>query len=157
MAAFAIGNLAGYVLAAATNAPTSATMRGIVLGVLVGHGAVIASLGVVAHTGVDAALLAGLGAGNGYLAITLFTWIQARTPDQLLGRTMSLLTFASLGLVSISQAVSGALGKWDLETLFVLSGGLVLATTTWAATNPGLRTFTDSLTKSQPPHHLEDS
>ena len=129
----------------------------IIVGVLAGYGAVIASLGMVVDTELDAVLLAGLGAGNGYLAITLFTWIQARTPDGLLGRTMSLLTFASLGLVSVSQAVSGALSSWDLDALFVLAGGLVLATTVWAASSRGLGTFTNSLTRPDPAHHMEES
>ena len=157
MAAFAIGNLAGYVLAAVTRPPSSTTMRVIVIGVLAGYGMVIASLGAVTQTALGAVLLAGLGAGNGYLAITLFTWIQARTPLQLLGRTMSLLTFASLGLVSVSQAAAGALSKWDLDALFVLSGGLVLATTAWAATNPSLGAFANSLTEPHPRHDTEES
>jgi len=123
-------------------------MRWIVIGVLGGYGVVITSLSVIAQLGLDAALLAGLGAGNGYLAITLFTWVQARTPQRMLGRTVSLLTFASLGLVSVSQAASGALAKWDLSALFVLSGGLVIATTCWAANRPGMRAFTTSLTES---------
>jgi hypothetical protein len=121
-------------------------MRLVVVGVLVLYGAVIGSLSLIAHVGLDAALLAVLGAGNGYLALTLFTWIQARTAQEMLGRTMSLLTFASLGLVSMSQAAAGAVGKWDLDALFVLSGALVLGTSAVVATRPGLRAFTDSLT-----------
>ncbi len=159
MGAFAIGNLGGYVLAGATRSPSGTVMRFIILGVLTGYGVIVASLGQITHTWLGAVLLAGLGAGNGYLAITLFTWIQARTPHQLLGRTMSLLTFASLGLVSISQAAVGGLSKWDLDALFLLSGGLVLATTAWAATSRGLGTFTDSLTQpaTQPHHDLEET
>ena len=155
MAAFAAGNLGGYVLAGSTRPPSSATMRIVVVGVLAGYGAVIFVLSAIASTGVAAALLVGLGAGNGYLALTLFTWIQARTPHEMLGRTMSLLTFASLGLVSISQAVAGAVGKWDLDALFVLSGALVLGTTAVVATRPALRAFTDSLTESETAHEKE--
>ncbi len=155
MGAFAAGNLAGYLAAASTRLPSSAVMRRVVVGVLAGYGAVIGSLSMVSRTGVDAALLVGLGAGNGYLALTLFTWIQARTPQQMLGRTMSLLTFSSLGLVSMSQAVAGAVGTWDLDVLFVLSGVLVLGTTAVVATRPALRTFTDSLTEPDVAHDKE--
>ena len=147
MASFAGGNLAGYILAAATRPPSSTTMRTVLIGVLAGYGAVVGSLSLITNTSLDAVLLAGLGAGNGYLALTLFTWIQARTAQEILGRTMSLLTFASLGLVSMSQAVAGALGKWDLDALFLLSGALVLGTTAVVATRPGLQAFTDSLTE----------
>jgi len=147
MASFAGGNLAGYILAAATRPPSSTTMRTVLIGVLAGYGAVVGSLSLITNTSLDAVLLAGLGAGNGYLALTLFTWIQARTAQEILGRTMSLLTFASLGLVSMSQAVAGALGKWDLDALVLLSGALVLGTTAVVATRPGLQAFTDSLTE----------
>jgi hypothetical protein len=150
MGAFAVGNLAGYGFAGATRPPSARTMGVIVIGVLASYGAVILSLSLMTSVVVDAALLAGLGAGNGYLAITLFTWIQARTPHQMLGRTMSLITFASLGFVSLSQAASGVIARWSLDALFTLSGGLVLATAAWAATRPGLRAFTDSLTAPHP-------
>ncbi len=155
MGAFAIGNLTGYLVAGTAGHPSSATMRAIVLGVLAGFGAAIASFGVATHLWLDATLLAGLGVGNGYLAISLFTWIQARAPQDMLGRTMSLVTFASLGLVSISQAAAGAFARWDLDALFLFSGGLVLATTAWSTTRPGLRAFTDSLTAADSPHDKE--
>ncbi len=155
MGAFAVGNLTGYLVAGATRRPSSAIMRAIVVGVLAGFGAVIASLGVATHLWFDTALLAGLGVGNGYLGISLFTWIQARTPEHMLGRTMSLVTFASLGLVSISQAAAGTVARWDLDALFLFSGGLVLATTAWSATRPGLRAFTDNLTSADSPHDKE--
>ncbi len=155
MGAFAVGNLAGYALAASTRPPSGRTMGAIVVGVLTCYGVVIASLSVVAQLGIDAVLLTGLGAGNGYLAITLFTWIQARTPHEILGRTVSLITFSSLGLVSVSQAAAGAVSRWNLDALFALSGCLVLATTAWAAAQPGFGTFTASLTQPDPAHHKE--
>lgn len=150
MGALSVGNLIGYLLAGGTRPPTSTTMRAIVLGVLTGFGATIASLGVIAHLWLDSTLLAALGIGNGYLAISLFTWIQGCTPQNLLGRTMSLVTFASLGLVSISQAAAGTIARWDLDAVFLLSGGLVLVTTAVSSTRPGLRAFTNSLAASAP-------
>lgn len=155
MGAFAIGNLSGYLLAGATKRPSSQMMRTIVLGVLAGFGAVIGSLGLATHLWLDALLLSALGVGNGYLAISLFTWIQARTPSDMPGRTMSLVTFASLGLVSISQAMAGAIARWDIDLLFVLSGCLVLATTAWSATREGLRDFADSLTAMESANEME--
>lgn len=148
MGAFALGNLVGLVVAGSTRPPSSVAMRVVVLGFLGGNGVVVSSLGVINRLGVDAALLAALGAGNGYLAITLFTWVQGRTPPELLGRTISVVTFAGLGTVSVSQAAAGAVARWDLDALFATSGLLVLATTVRAATRPGLRSLTDSLTGS---------
>ena len=155
MGAFAIGNLAGYLVAGAAPRPSSTTMRVIVVGVFTAFGATIASLGLLTHLWLDAGLLIALGVGNGYLAISLFTWVQARTPEDMLGRTMSLVTFSSIGLVSISQAAAGAFARWDLDGLFLISGGLVLAVTAWIATQPGLRAFTDSITAADAPHDKE--
>ena len=42
------------------------------------------------------------------------TWLQARTPQKVMGRVMSLLMIASIGLSPISNAVSGALIKLSL-------------------------------------------
>ena len=145
MGAFAIGNLVGLVVAASTPRPSSATMRAVVVGFLAANGVVVMSLGAVTHVGTDAVLLAALGGGNGYLAIVLFTWVQGRTPPELLGRTVSIVTFAGIGLVSVSQAAAGAIARWDLDALFAMSGLLVLATTVWAASRPGLQALTDSL------------
>ncbi len=151
MGSFAVGNLGGYLLAGVTRKPSSAAMRLVVLAVLSGFGVVVASLGVAANLWIDAVLLAGLGLGNGYLAINLFTWIQARTPEAMLGRTMSLVTFTSLGLVSISQAAAGMVSRWSLDALFLTAGALVVATAIWSAGRPGLRIFADSLTANRLP------
>jgi hypothetical protein len=91
-----------------------------------------------------------LGLGNGYIAIILFTWMQTRTPREMLGRMMSLLMFSNTGLVPVSQAISGAVSKWNLDLLFVLAGALVLLVTLWAAFQPGFRIFSESLTAKQP-------
>jgi hypothetical protein len=58
---------------------------------------------------------------------------------------MSILVFASAGLVPVSQAISGAVSKWDLDLMFVLAGGLALLVTLWAALQPELQAFSDSL------------
>ena len=150
MAAFAVGNLGGYVLAGVTRTPSVVSMARIVVVVLAAHGVVIALLASVGQLLTLATLLLCLGLGNGYLAIALFSWIQATTSERFLGRTMSLITFASLGAVSISQAAAGALGASSLDALFVSSGALVLATTAWAANAAGLRAFTSSLTNARP-------
>jgi hypothetical protein len=52
-------------------------------------------------------------------------------------------------LVPISQAISGAVSKWDLNVLFVSAGTLVLLVTLWAAFQPGLKTFSESLATQQ--------
>ena len=115
---------------------------------LVAFGLVIAILGFIPSTWVDAGLMALLGLGNGYLAIILITWMQTRTPKAMLGRMMSILMFSNTGLVPVSQAISGAISKWNLTVLFVGAGVLVLLVTAWAAFQPGLKAFSASLSET---------
>jgi hypothetical protein len=67
-----------------------------------------------------------LGVGNGYLTIVLFTWLQQRTPQDLMGRMMSLLLFANMGLLPLSQALAGTALNWSLTGLFLGAGSLVM-------------------------------
>jgi MFS family permease len=153
MSAFSGGNLVGYLLAGSLPRPTGIAMRLIVIALLAAFGAVIGSLGFISSTWVDFSLLLLLGLGNGYVAIILFTWIQTHTPKEMLGRMMSLLMFSNTGLVPVSQAISGAVSKWDLTLLFASAGVLVLLVTLWAAFQPGFKAFSESLVQGEPIHH----
>lgn len=145
MGAFSVGNLVGYLLAGLLSRPSGRTIRILVVGLLGAFGAVVASLGLITEMWLDFGLLLVLGLGNGYLAIILFTWIQGSVSRGMLGRVMSLITFSSIGLVSVSQAISGAVGKWNLDILFVAAGALLLAATSWIALQPGLEVLSASL------------
>jgi MFS family permease len=149
MSAYAGGNLAGYLIAGALPLSGSRAMRLIIISLLVFFGAVIGSLAFISSTWVDFFLLLLLGLGNGYIAIILITWIQTRTPKDMLGRMMSLLVFASNGLWPVSQGISGAVSKWDLNLLFASAGALVLLVTVWMALQAGFKSFCDSLTTQQ--------
>jgi hypothetical protein len=63
----------------------------------------------------------------------------------MLGRIMSLLMLSSMGLIPISQALSGAVSTWNLTLLFVSAGGLIVLVTIWIAFQPALVTFSESL------------
>ena len=62
---------------------------------------------------------------GGYTNIMFTTWLQARTPQKVMGRVMSLLMIASIGLSPISNAVSGALIKLSLGWVFVGAGAMM--------------------------------
>jgi MFS family permease len=149
MSASAGGNLVGYLIAGSLPRASGKAMRLILIALLAAFGAVVGSLGFILSTWVDFSLLLLLGLGNGYISIILFTWMQTRTPKEMLGRIMSILMFSSTGLVPVSQAISGAVSKWDLNVLFVSAGTLVLLVTLWAAFQPGLKTFSESLATQQ--------
>ena len=86
-----------------------------------------------------------LGIGNGYIGLILITWIQQRTPKEMLGRMMSLLMLSNIGLTPISQTVAGFLSKWTLTGLFLATGGLIVLVDLWMITQPALRTITHSV------------
>lgn len=149
MSAYAGGNLAGYLLAGSMPRPSGRTMQSLLIILLAAFGFTLASFGFIRSTWVDFSLMLLLGVGNGYIGITLFTWMQTRTPRAMLGRMMSMLMLASTGLVPISQAASGALSKWSLTSLFVGAGMAILLITTWAALQPQLKTFSNNLMARQ--------
>jgi MFS family permease len=149
MSAYAGGNLGGYLLAGSLPRPTGKIMQFLLIGLLMSFGLALGSFGFIRSTWVDFSLMLLLGIGNGYIGITLFTWMQIRTPREMLGRMMSMLMLASNGLVPISQAASGALSKWSLTSLFGGAGVLILLVTFWTAIQPQLKSFSDSMVVGQ--------
>lgn len=146
ISAYAGGNLGGYLIAGAVPKPGAKAMEVILVGLLGAFGVVIGSLALIPYTWLDFTLLLLLGLGNGYAGLLLFTWMQLRTPREMLGRMMSLFMFANIGLTPVSQAVSGAVSSWDLSLLFLGAGGLVIVLMLWMALTPDLKAVSASLT-----------
>jgi hypothetical protein len=65
--------------------------------------------------------------------IQLFAWFQQRVDRAVLGRVMSVLMFASVGLMPLSLAAAGIVIQWSLPGVFIGSGAMVLAVTLAAA------------------------
>jgi hypothetical protein len=125
-------------------------MRVFLIALLVVFGLVLGSFGFIRSTWVDFALMIMLGLGNGYISITLFTWMQLRTPKAMLGRMMSMMMLSNTGLVPISQAISGAVSRWSLTILFASAGVLILLVALWTALQPELKVFSDSMMAAKP-------
>jgi len=145
MSAFAGGSLIGILLAGILPRPKGKGMSAFLILLLVSFGVSLGLFGFIRSTWLDFALMLLLGAGNGYVAILMFTWMQTNTPKDMLGRMMSMVMLAGNGLVPISQAISGAVIKWNLEALFVSAGALIVLVSLWTATQPGLKTFSESM------------
>jgi len=103
-------------------------------------------LGIVSSTLVAFMILLIVGLGNGVLEITMITFLQRKTPKEMLGRVMGMVMLAGVGLVPISQALTGAFIKLSLTGLFVGAGGLMLLVTVWMALQPLTRTIHQVLT-----------
>jgi MFS family permease len=155
MSAYAGGNLAGYLLAGALPRPSGRIMRVFLVALLAVFGLVLGSFGFIRSTWLDFSLMLLLGLGNGFISITLFTWMQIRTPKHMLGRMMSMMMLSNSGLVPISQAISGAVSKWSLTALFAGAGILILVLTVFTAPQPGLKTFSDSMMAGTAPESTD--
>ncbi len=145
LSAYAGGNLVGYLLSGSLPRPSGKVMKVFLLFLIATFGVVVGSLGLIRSTWVDFALILLLGLGNGYISIIIFTWMQTRTPRDMLGRMMSILMLSNIGLAPISQAISGVVSKWNLTSLFVGAGVLILAVVLWVARQPELTTFSESM------------
>jgi MFS family permease len=80
-----------------------------------------------------------MGMALGFVIIQFTSWIQIYAPKALLGRVMSLMIFSSVGLIPISQALSGALIKISIPGLFLGAGIIMTVVVGWAAVQPGIR------------------
>jgi MFS family permease len=126
MSAYALGNLAGILGAGALPRLDARKLSILLVAMFAGFGLCLAAFAWVRSTGLVAAMLLVLGVGNGYLAVTLITMLQRRTPTHLMARLMSLVMLASMGLVPVSQALSGAISRWSLTGLFEIAGALTV-------------------------------
>jgi MFS family permease len=139
MSAFGGGMLFGTLLAGVLPKPAPARF-GPTLLVLTGVlGVGMALLGLVSSTYMAAAVGLGMGLANGYIFISFMTWLQSRTPPAMLGRMMSLLMFALVGLYPISSVLAGVLIKVDATILLAGAGGLLVVITLAAMFNPAVQ------------------
>jgi hypothetical protein len=80
-----------------------------------------------------------MGASAGFLNVHLLAWFQQRVDRAMLGRVMSVLMFASLGLVPLSLAAAGAAVQWSLSGMFAGAGASVLIVTIIAGLQRSVR------------------
>jgi MFS family permease len=122
----AAGSLAGLLLAAARKQ----RQRGwLLLAVSVVVAICTASIGFLSHLWSLIPILFVMSASAGLLNVHLLAWFQQRVDRAMLGRVMSVLMFASLGLVPLSLAAAGVAVQWSLRGTFAVAGALVLVVT----------------------------
>ncbi|MGH8428117.1 MAG: MFS transporter [Gammaproteobacteria bacterium] len=105
-------------------------------------GLTLAALALIHVTLTGAVLLACVGVLGGIAQIAIVTWIQQRVPQEMMGRTMSILLFTFLGLGPLSAAAAGGLLKViSLPTLFVCAGFMLTAIALACLGSPSLRSI----------------
>jgi MFS family permease len=125
MSAHSGGALAGIILAGLLPHPHARYLGPLIFIMHIVAGPIVVLLGWISMTIQGLIILFSFGIAEGYMEILLITWIQRRIPQQMLGRMMSLLIFATMGLAPLSGALSGYLVEIaSLNLLFALSGGM---------------------------------
>ena len=139
MSAVGGGALVGSILSGSIG---KTARQGVQLAVFVAvFGIGMALVGLAPGVGVASALTALLGLVAGYVNVRMVAWLQGRTPPAVLGRVMSLVMFASLGLQPVSYALAGVLADLGATVLFLVAGGLILVTGAWSAANRAVRSI----------------
>jgi MFS family permease len=127
LAAFGGGALLGAIVAGSLGRVAQLgwlTIAGsIVMGVAVGLIAIATSEIVVMI------LALAIGLAVGFLNVRIVAWLQARTPEDMIGRVMSLVMIGGVALSPISMAASGALVDVGAASLmFGVAGALIVVT-----------------------------
>lgn len=136
MSAFAAGSLAGMVCAGLVRhhrRGRTLLLAGAVIGLCV---APIGFLGRMTTLMSDLILL---GATAAFLNIQLISWFQQRVERALMGRVMSVLMFASVGLLPFSLAIAGIALKASITGTFLCAGAMVLLVIVFAASHRAVR------------------
>jgi MFS family permease len=101
-------------------------------------------MGTIAATWQGAALLGPIGLLGGFMQVSIFTWLQRRTPPFLMGRVMSMFMFIFLGLAPLSGSFTGWLLRFiTLPQLFMWCGGLLACVALAALVASPVRHVTD--------------
>ncbi len=139
MSAYGGGALLGIILAGVLPKPKASRFGVVLLGVtaLLGIGLIL--LMISTSTPIVALISLGMGATMGYVNINFMTWLQRRVPEQLMGRVMSLIMFASVGVAPVSSTLAGIILNVSLPALFVGAGALMTVVTLIFASTPTIR------------------
>jgi len=84
-------------------------------------------------------VLAAMAAAAGFANVHILSWYQERVGVEVRGRIMSVLMFATSGLLPLSLATAGMLVQRNLQLMFILSGVAVLLVTGFAVLNAAIR------------------
>jgi len=136
ISAMAAGGLVGALLAGILNIKR----RGLLLlGACVVISAGIASMGLLDHLWLIAAVLVLLGASAGVANVHIAAWIQQRIDATVRGRVFSVLMLGNFGLMPVSLAVAGLLIAWNLKLMFLIAGSCMLLVTAFGASQKQVR------------------
>jgi MFS family permease len=126
MSSVAAGSLVGLLLAATRRQKKRGWLLLIISAVI---GICTASIGLLSQMWSLLLTLFVMSASAGLLNVHLLAWFQQRVDRAMLGRVMSVLMFASIGLVPLSLAAAGFAVQWSVRGMFAAAGAMVIMVT----------------------------
>ncbi|MCP4754794.1 MAG: MFS transporter [Proteobacteria bacterium] len=139
MSGLGAGMLIGIILAGVLPKLNPKIMGTTLLLILSSSGLELMIVGFMPNAYATALVVMLMGIALGYVVIQYSTWMQIRTPESMLGRTLSIMIFASVGLVPVSQALCGALIKISITGLFLGAGIIMTIINILVALRPEIR------------------
>ncbi len=145
MGAFGGGSLLGIAMAGTLPRPRPSVMGKVIILLMGSLGIEMLIFSQVGTTPLAALMTLLMGAATGYVVILILTWLQHRTPREMMGRMMGVAMFASVGVAPISFAVAGAVIAWSYTSLYIVSGVLILAISLRVVMMPEIRKMGEEL------------
>ena len=139
MSALGGGGLLGALLAGVIPRPGPRWLGSILALLICMHGVGLILLYNVYSTSMAAIIALMMGTIDAYAYISFHSWVQRRTPKEMMGRIMSLLSLANFGVQPISQVIAGAVVAINTKLLFVGSGSLLIVIMIIFALTPAVR------------------
>ena len=137
-----VGSLIGYALSSMLPKPSARRLGLVMFSADLVSGMAVVLLGHSYTLAGAAAALIVTGACNGFGVVLCMSWIQERVPENLMGRVMSIMMFAVMGLTPLSMMASGFLLTWhSLLWLLTLCGGAMMALALLGLAVPALNRF----------------
>jgi MFS family permease len=136
VASVAAGSLVGAVLAGVYK-PGRRGLLMLAVSVVVALGTAL--LGVATQLWSLSAVLFTMGAAAGFLNVHIVAWFQQRVDREMLGRAMSVIMFAAVGLQPVSLAIAGVAVTWSVTGMFAGAAALMLLVTALAALHEPVR------------------
>ncbi len=99
----------------------------------------VAAIGFLGHIATVASDLLLMSAIAAFLSIQIIAWLQQRVESSFMGRVMSVLMFASVGLTPLSLAIAGVALKVSVPGTFVAAGATMLLVTLLAGSHRAIR------------------
>ncbi len=136
LSTFSVGALIGTLAAGAVHSRRSGVIS---LLLLAAQGLFMVGLAQASTLVIACGLLALMGLGAGFGNVTLITLTQRRVARDKLGRFMSLIALAEVGLTPVSNALAGVMADLNVTAMYKLAGGLLTLVSLLAVANPVMR------------------